>query len=397
MSSIAELLRKHGIELDSLGTEETEAARLRRVFSLPDNQFEIDQDGSRRIRFDSRDSQLTQTPGGELVAVLADFPQDRFDLDSRLVEARTTAKAANQLTKMRLWKAIEAGLREAHAIGKPQKPATLPEWLRENDEEAQKLQRQVDILGLAAEKSHELSALIFEPARLADFRKREQPFGVAVASFYAAETLRAHILAEAAKRITRKGVFSADERDRYLARRERLSSRAGQLYAAARDRFNQAGASLLAARCDELASQYTVSAAAPQPLASVPRTDFKSNLEVLSLKREAESIQKLTEPGDSTLLNTVLAINSVTDAKTQSSLAAHFVAHVVAIAKSLKTPAEVIKLLRKLQETSQHVSEDSFLNHARLARCRGLILRERPDVLPLVGKKIVQEEKRPDA
>ncbi len=395
MASISKQLRKHGIDPNSVGADETEASRLRRVFSLPEVPCEIDPDGSRRIRFDSKDSQLTLTPSGDLVAVLADFPQDRFDLDARLVEARTTSKAANQLTKMRLWKAVEAGLREAHVIGKPQKPATLQEWQQQNDEEAQKLHRQIDILGLTAEKSHELSALAFEPALLADFRKREQPFGIAVASFFAAETIRAHILAEAAKRITRKGIFDAGERDRYLARRERLSSRAGELYAIARDRFNQAGATLLAARCDELASQYAVSTASTRQAASVPQVGIKPNLEALSLKREAESIQKLIEAGDATLLNTVRAINSVADAKTQSSLAAHFVAHVVAIAKSLKTPAEVIQLLRKLQQASQQVAEDSFLNGVRLARCRGLILRERPDVLPLVGKKSVPEEKRP--
>jgi hypothetical protein len=386
MTTLGQLLRQQGIELALDGQDEPADSALRSLFARDCPAIESDADGSSRLRLSDQNDQIVLTTDDELVVVHGRFGQDRFDLANKSVRARTTAKAANQLTKLRLWFAVTDGLKQAHAVGKPGKPATLTEWMQQHEEEAQRLQRQVDAMGLAAEKTHNLSALVFEPALLSEFRQREVPFRTAITAYHVADIMRLHILSEAAKRITRKARFDPQERDQYLARKDKLSQRAVQLYTTARDCFNQVGASSLVNHCEEMIAGYASSTKAAAPSDSRVRPELLPTIGMLAAAHENSSWQKLLEPADTTLQNTVRAINGMADEKMRGNLEAHFAAHVVSIARRLPSPADVVRLLSKVEELKSVVAADTHINPARIDRYRGLILRERSDTLPLLGR-----------
>ena len=384
MPTIVQLLRQRGFQMPNDLADGPTAYHLRAVFDSGRAEVESDADGSRRITLSEQYDQLTLSRDGELIVVHTELDRDRFDSNERTVFARTTAKAANELTKLRLWQAVEAGLRQAGAIRTSGHPATLLEWLEQNKDEADKLRQQVNTIGLAAEKTHDCSAQAFQPALLASFTEREGPLKRAIAAYFTAEALRRRILAEAGKRLSEKRSSDPEERRYYLARKEKLSARAAQLYGAAKDLFAQANARSLAHECEHKAIGHSSTAAAPGSPANSGRAEMRTVLQSVLAKSEYALTRRLLEPDDLTWKNTVRAINALKDPKSQGSLEMYFASHLIEVARRLKTPDEVALLLMKINDLKKTVAQDSFINHSRIDRYSRLIVDERPDVLPVL-------------
>jgi hypothetical protein len=138
--------------------------------------------------------------------------------------------------------------------------------------------------------------------------------------------------------------------------------------------------------CEEMIAGYASSTKAAAPSDSRVRPELLPTIGMLAAAHENSSWQKLLEPADTTLQNTVRAINGMADEKMRGNLEAHFAAHVVSIARRLPSPADVVRLLSKVEELKSVVAADTHINAARIDRYRGLILRERSDTLPLLGR-----------
>ena len=383
MPTISQLLRDRGFPLPDELVEELSAQDLRAVFGSGKLEPEIDDDGSQRITLSEHYDQLVLSCTGELVVVHCELERDRFDSDDKAVFARTTAKAANEMVKLRLWQAVEAGLRGAGAIRGTEDPATLEQWLQQNEEEAGKLRQQVHTIGLAAEKTHECSAQAFQPSLLGSYFEREAPFQRGIAAYFTAEAIRRRVLAEAGKRLSEKRPFDPVEWESYLARKERLTARAAELYAAAKELFAQAKAGSLARECEHKAGEYASSAAAWQSPESSSRAERRTALHSVLARSEYASTRRLLEPDDPTWKNTVQAINALKDAQSQASLAMYFSNHLIDVARRLKTPDEVALLLAKLSDLKKTVTPRAYLNPGRIDRITRLVLDERPDALPV--------------
>jgi hypothetical protein len=230
MTKLADVLLRCGARLPVAESEDLLQREPRSLFDDAAVGVETDADGSKRLRWHEKHSQLVLTPYSELVVVHSGFEREASSTVENVVCARTPEKAANELTKLRLWRAAEGGLRHIGAIGKPERPPDLADWKLQNTELAERLQRQLDAIGLAAEKTHQFSSQVFEPALLATLEPRIASFRKAVAYFFVAEVTRSRVVAETRKRLLRKTYSDSEARGAYLAARAELDSRAADLY-----------------------------------------------------------------------------------------------------------------------------------------------------------------------
>jgi hypothetical protein len=381
MNRIVQFLRRSGVLFTDDDSEDESKFDLHEFLRRDDCDVETDDDGSQRVRLGQRHDQLVRTGRREWVLVSDSLASDEFDAEERTVCARSTTKAAGELTRLRLWRAIEAALAEVDAIGKPEKPATLDAWCQENDEHRERLQQSVDAIALAAEKTHQFSAQIFEPALLEEFYKRTKIFKKAIALYFVAEAMRGHIVAETRRRLVEKIRTDPEERQNYHQRKEKLYLRAAKLYDRARELFSSVNAVYLVRNCQDRAegcrdNATEVSAADAVRARSVPL--LKPTLG----NSERDETRRLIDAEDVTLQKTVRMINGLQDVAQQKNLERRFASHLVRTARLLRTPEEVAALLAKVRDLRQAVSATTFIGPSHLAQYELLISRERPDVLP---------------
>ena len=346
--------------------------------------METDADGSKRLRLAAQHDQVVLTPDDEVVVVNGQHGRDEFDTRHNLVLARTTVKAANELTKLRFWRAVEAGLKDARVIGESAQPTDLEEWTQQHIERADSLRRQAAILGLAAEKTHQFSARLFEPMSLEGCQKRMALLRNAIALYFAAADLTDRIVAETSRRLAQKGYPAPGSRRLYFDRKKQFYSRAAKLYAEAEPLFAQCDAKILARECADMAEVCAENAAARPPSDStLPVMLSQSSAESRAKDKYAE-VRRLIEPDDITLQNTVRAINALGDTAKQESLKQWFAVHLADIAKRLKTLQEVLILLQKIEELRGVAVDGSGIRGSDIEAYRQLVANTRPGVMAIL-------------
>jgi len=357
------------------------ADRLREFFESAAAEVETEPDGSKRLWLGAPHDQVVLTPTNEVVVVHGRSERDGFDANDNTVRARTTAKAANELTKLRFWRAVEAGLKDARGIGEPGKPAALEQWTQQYSEQAGRLRHQATILGLAAEKSHQFSARLFEPALLDASHQGMSTLRRGIALYYGAEILRGQIVAETSRRLTEKARPDRASRRDYFARRKQFYSRAAELYGKAGQLFSRCDAKALARQCADLAEVCRESAAEPPPQKSTWHGVLSQRFEESTARDRYGEARKLIEPDDTTLQNTVRAINAHSDPTKQENLKQWFASHLADIARRLKTREEVSLLLQRIADLRGMVTDSSAIRASDLERYRQLVASTRADVL----------------
>jgi hypothetical protein len=380
MEKILDLLRESGISIPVKGEDAPQILDLRAVFEDASRQVEVDSDGSRRIHLPDQNDQLVWTADNELVVVHHKTERNGYYLDRKVVCAETTPKAAHWLTKMRLWRVVRAALRHAKAIGEPGRPENLKSWIRDNDEETKRLHHQIDAIGLVAEKTHQFSAQVFEPALLEPFRERCEVLSKAFLRYFVAELLRDRVHFQTRQRLLSK---SRDAEARRISRLRiaDLDARAAKHYDSARILFEQAQATSLANRCKAMTDAYAEAAAihadpAKQGVRWVPQ------LRAAGGEGDSDDVLKLIAADDRTLANTVLSINRLDSLAQQQSLERHLAKHLVVAAQKLQNPQDMTLLLNKIRDLKSVISERTYINSARLQGLLETVRRQRPDLLP---------------
>jgi len=352
----------------------------RMLFEEADAKVEVGADASKRIRLKGKYDECVLTPQGEVVIVHHDGDRDELDTRNKTVYARSTSKASHLVIRLRLLQAVEQGLQRAEVLGSPDQPATFEQWKQHHREEAATLQQQVDVMCLAAEKTHQFSAQVFEPSLLAAFDERTDSFRLAVAHFYRADALRRHILAETGRRVSLKSTSDPEKRKQYVARKRSLYERTAGLYSKACDLYQLAQAGLMAKRSQELADRCVEAMASNGSTPSSNQDTAAPLLRNATVSSVYEDARKLIDPADKTLQNTVRTINGLGDPATRGTLERGFAGHLVRVAKTLRTAPEVIALFGRVRELREAVAADAFINRERIDQYLALIAREHPNL-----------------
>lgn len=349
------------------------AARLRQYCQRADVEVQTNADGSQRLRLAGPYDQVVLTPQQEVVVVRTQHGRHEIDFDDNTVCATTTAKAANELTKLRFWRAVQAGLESIRAVGLPDKPGTLEQWLEEHADQAIKLRRQAAILGLAAEKTHQFSALDFEPALLEESRQRMAAMSRAIAFYYAAQLLRSTMIAETSRRLTEKSHRDSESRRLYFVRRKQTYTRAAEYYDKAARLFAHGDAKVLARESAEMAQVCAEAAGEPPADEASSSAPLVKGFEESRARDRYNEARKLIRPNDLTLCNTVRAINALSDPARQQYLKQWLANHLADVSRCLKTPQEVRLLVEKVERLRDAVTADTCIAESDLVRIKQLI------------------------
>ncbi|MFV1967929.1 MAG: hypothetical protein ACC628_21055, partial [Pirellulaceae bacterium] len=381
---VARVLPDSGIEAPAGDAGISSSDDLRALFKNSRLQVETDTDSSRRIRLtteDDQDDQLVWTANDEFVVTHRGIAQNGYNLDRRLVCADTTCKGANELTKLRLWQVVTDALEQVEAIGKPGRPKNLEIWMRQNKEETERLHQQINAIGLAAEKTHQFSARVFEPALLAPFQERCLPLRKAFAQYFVAEAIRERVNEETRRRLLAK---SADPKKRRMShlRMEKLNARAAELYGNARDLFDRALATSLAGRCKAMTDAHAEATELHVGSAADHGDRWGPQLRAETSRREYEEARKLIDVEDETVANTVLTINRLQNRVQQQRLERHLANHLMAVARQIQNPHEMNLLQEKICALKSVVTENTYINPQRLQRFLALVRQQRLDLLP---------------
>ena len=389
VEQLVDLLREVGATMSAEEVGGRIADRLREYFAGAEVAVETDADGSKRLRLPTQHDQVVLTPDDEVIVVSGQSGRDEFDTYENVVLARTTVKAANELTKLRFWRSVEAGLKDARAIGESDKPADLETWMQQHKEPADSLRRQAAILGLAAEKTHQFSARLFEPMSLEGTEQRMAALRNAIALYYQAEVLREQIISATSRRLAEKGYPAPGSRRLYFDRKKQFYSRAAKLYEEAGQLFAQCDAKILARECADMEEVCSENAAARPPSDSTSPSVLPQLFAESRAKDKYDEVRKLIEPGDITLQNTVRVINGLGDTAKQESLKQWFAVHLADIAKRLKTPQQVLILLQKIEDLRGVAVDGSCIRSSDIDAYRQLVTNTRADVIAILppGKR----------